>query len=70
MSESAKSLSDKQVLETKKTELDMMKSSVLSREEIIIMRKAILGDSDSKALLQKSEDDIVTKQKEINDLEV
>ena len=60
----------KQLLETKKEELEMMKSSVLSREEIIIMRKAILGDSDAKVLLQKSEDDIVAKQKEINDLEV
>ena len=60
----------KQLLEIKKEELEMMKSSVLSREEIIIMRKAILGDSDAKALLQKSEDDIVAKQKEINDLEV
>lgn len=64
------SLGKKHILETKKTELDMMKSSVLSREEIIIMRKAILGDSDAKVLLQKSEDDIVAKQKEINDLEV
>ena len=70
MSESAKSLSDKQLLEIKKTELDIMKSSVFSQETVSIMKKAILGDSDSKALLQKSEDDIIAKQKEINDLEV
>ena len=47
-----------------------MKSSVFSQETVSIMKKAILGDSDSKALLQKSEDDIIAKQKEINDLEV
>jgi hypothetical protein len=56
-------------LETKKEELEIMKSSNFSEKNIEIMRKAILGDADAKAELQTVQDALDAKQKEITDLE-
>jgi hypothetical protein len=56
-------------LETKKQELEIIKSTTFNEETINIMRKAILGDADAKAILQTTQDAIDAKQKEIKDLE-
>ena len=56
-------------LETKKQELEIIKSSTFNEQTLSIMRKAILGDADAKAKLQATQDAIDAKQKEINDLE-
>ena len=56
-------------LETKKQELEIIKSTTFNQETINIMRKAILGDADAKATLQATQDAIDAKQKEIKDLE-
>ena len=55
-------------LETKKQELEIIKSTTFNEETLSIMRKAILGDADAKASLQKTQDAIDTKEKEIKDL--
>ena len=57
-------------LETKKQELQIIKSSTFNEETVSIMRKAILGDSDAKASLQATQDVVDAKEKEIKDLEV
>ena len=56
-------------LETKKEELEIIKSTTFNEESINLMRKAILGDADAKATLQATQDAIDAKQKEIKDLE-
>ena len=57
-------------LETKKQELQIIKSSTFNEETLSIMIKAILGDSDAKASLQATQDVVDAKEKEIKDLEV
>ncbi len=56
-------------LETKKQELEIIKSSTFNEQSLSIMRKAILGDADAKSTLQATQDAIDAKQKEIKDLE-
>ena len=55
-------------LETKKQELEIIKSTTFNEETLSTMRKAILGDADAKASLQKTQDAIDAKEKEIKDL--
>lgn len=56
-------------LETKKQELEIIKSTTFNEETLSIMRKAILGDSDAIATLQATQDAIDAKEKEVKDLE-
>ena len=56
-------------LETKKQELEIIKSTTFNEETLSIMRKAILGDKEALALLQATQDEIDGKEKQIKDLE-
>lgn len=56
-------------LETKKQELEIIKSTTFNEETLSIMRKAILGDADAIAILQATQDAIDAKEKEVKDLE-
>ena len=56
-------------LETKKQELEIIKSTTFNEETLSIMRKAILGDKEALALLQATQDEIDGKERQIKDLE-
>ena len=56
-------------LETKKQELEIIKSTTFNEETLSIMRKAILGDKEALALVQATQDEIDGKEKQIKDLE-
>ena len=56
-------------LETKKQELEIIKSTTFNEETLSIMRKAILGDKEALGLLQATQDEIDGKERQIKDLE-
>ena len=56
-------------LETKKQELEIIKSTTFNEETLSIMRKAILGDKEALTLLQATQDEIDGKERQIKDLE-